>query len=159
MEKILTQSTHLNAPADPMYQHPQDVFYYPQGDRIEYASPDEGVAAYMRTYFSGAGPVKQEDVIDSAGFEHAVSFTAANGVKHGIYLERSGDKWVVAATSEVVPPDRLTPNPGTHTTTDSAATTLSPGLAKRQEAILRDAVVLSGETQSGKSWDANTLMK
>ncbi|CAJ0807619.1 MULTISPECIES: hypothetical protein [Ralstonia] len=93
-----------------MYTHPQDVLYYPEGPRIEYASPEEAIAAYVEVHFPGSGPHKKCDAINSAGYPYAVEFVAANGVKHGIYLERSGDKWIVAATSKVVPPEHLTPN-------------------------------------------------
>lgn len=93
-----------------MYTHPQDVFYYPEGPRIEYASPEEAITAYVEVHFPGSDPLKQCDAIDCAGYPHAVEFVAANGVEHGIYLERSGDKWVVAASSKVVPPENLAPN-------------------------------------------------
>ncbi len=93
-----------------MYQFPQNVFYYPEGERIESVTAEEGVAAYIRAHFSSAGPVRQMDAIDSTGFAHAVSFTATDGVEHGIYLDRRGDKWVVAAVSRLVPPESLTPN-------------------------------------------------
>lgn len=93
-----------------MYTHPQDVFYYPEGPRIEYASPEEAVTAYVEAHFPGASQLQQCDEVASTGYPHAVAFVAVTGVKHGVYLKRAGDKWIVAATSEVVPPERLTPN-------------------------------------------------
>ena len=36
---------------------------------------------------------------------------------------------------------------------------LPPGFADRKAELLRDAVILSGETLSGKSLDVNTLVK
>lgn len=132
------------------YQHAQHVFYYPEGERIEYATPDEGVAAYMQTHYRGAGLVTQQDAIGRAGYAHAVSFKAANGVEHGIYLELSGNGWVVAATSEIVPPDRLTPNTATHTMAESTATTLSPGQVDELAGRMYECVDIETAIESGQ---------